>query len=87
MEAIKKQGIPGDLDEYICGYIDQTLSPDERRTLSAYLKRNPEACAYFEKAVKGSKLAASLPERKASYNLESRLALSLSRERVRRLSG
>lgn len=81
------QGIPRDLDEYICGYIDQTLSPDELRTLFAYLDRNQEARAYFENVVKGSRLAASLPERKATHALGYRIALSLSQERVRQLSG
>ncbi|MDZ7773840.1 MAG: hypothetical protein U5K31_14035 [Balneolaceae bacterium] len=87
MELVQQQGIPGDLDEYICGFIDRTLSQDQLMILSGYLDKNPEAGAYFEKAVKASRLLRGLPDRDASPVLEHRLALSLSEEKVRRLSG
>lgn len=79
MELVKQTGIPGDLDAYICGYIDQTLADEEQRILASMLARNPEARDYFEKVVQGSKLLRSLPSQTASPTLMLDLAQNLSR--------
>lgn len=82
MEAGKSDRVRENIDSYICGFIDGTLTREEEKSLVAYLGEDREALIYFRKVVFGKQALDLLKPQKAPAGLEGRLALKLTLEKM-----
>lgn len=81
MEVKKNNRLGENLDDYICGLIDGTLSPEKEKKLVTYLGDNPEALRYFRDVVHGKQALELLNHWKAPEDTEGRLALKIALEK------